>query len=54
MVCGDFNADLASDVALCDLLSEQGLLLAWRSGDVKDWVGRCRGEFVLLFPFFRS
>lgn len=40
MVCGDFNADLASDVALCDLLSEQGLLLAWRSGDVNDWVGR--------------
>lgn len=33
VVCGDFNADLASDVALCDLLSEQGLLLAserWR------------------------
>lgn len=25
VVCGDFNADLASDVALCDLLSEQGL-----------------------------
>lgn len=40
MVCGDFNADLASDVALCDLLSEQGLLLAWRGGDAKDWVGR--------------
>ena len=54
VVCGDFNADLASDVALCDLLSEQGLLLAWRGEDVKDWVGRCCGEFVLLFLSFRS
>ena len=52
MVCGDFNADLASDVALCDLLSEQGLLPAWRSGDVKDWVGRCCGGICFVVPFF--
>ena len=62
MVCGDFNADLASDVALCDLLSEQGLLLAslflGRGGDMKecikdckDWVGRCCGELFFV-PFF--